>query len=187
MYSACWGPLHLNHQCDNVIQNLTPFLMVGCWQLSDPTTQLPVCSKPGQADATAHVVLPLVPVGTQSTRALTPTWESPRTTCNHSETCTCWLSSHFQTCLGVCTAPLAEPRYESNKLFHTLLVHVRDDQSQHSNQILGWGGSTSLPSDWDKRLAMFSPLPSPPPLLSLITIIIFGWTTWELFVDIMMI
>lgn len=150
-------------------------------------SQLLVCSKPGQADATAHVVLPLVPVGTQSAWALTPTWESPRTTCNHSETCTCWLSSHFQTCLGVCTSPLAKPRYESNKLSHTLLVHVWDHQSRHSNQILGWGGSISLQVT-GTNVWLFSPLPSPPPLLlSLTMIIIFGWTTWELFVDIMMI
>lgn len=144
--------------------------MVPCRQLSDTTTQLPVCSKPRPADPTAHLVLPLVPVGApQSTRAPNPAPPGTAVKPTRAGSQATFRHSFRSLPLSPSEASLWESR-----LFHTLLMLVWDHRSGHPNQISDEVGVLLTPEGLGQTLAMLSSPLSLSLLLSRGRIIIFG-------------
>ena len=125
---------------DNVIQRLTPFLMSHCRQLSDITTQLPICSEPRQAGPTAHVAHPLVPVGSQSTEAPDPAREVPAPPVTAVKPTPAGSGARH-----ICRSPPCPPSKASlwgQQTFPTLLMLVWDRRSGFPNQISDEQGSS---------------------------------------------
>ena len=178
--------LPLCHRCDDVMQRGTPFLMFPCRQLSDTTTQLPICSTPRPADPTPHVGLPLVPVGTQSTRTPNPAQEIPalpEPQWNPHVLAPKPLSDTFS---GVWPTPLAKAHY-GRADFSTRSWCLGGITGLDVQTKFWMRGVHHTPKRLGQTLAMLSSPLSPPPLLSHPRIIIFGWITWELFADVVMI
>lgn len=178
--------LPLCQQCDNVMQPWTPFLMSPCRQLSDTTTQLPICSTPRPADPTPHVGLPLVLVGTQSTRTPNPAQEIPALPGTAVKPTRAGSQATFRHIFRSLARSPSKGSLWQSRLFHTLLMLGWDHRSGHPNQILD-EGVRHTPKGLGQTLATLSCPLSPPPRLSHPRIIIFGWITWELFADVVMI
>lgn len=138
------------------IKSLTPFLMFGCWMLSNLTSLLssstldldklmrrPSAPSFGPTGSSKHSSSP--------TRTRHPI---PVLCSYHNKTWVGWslswaLWSHFWICLGPCPVLPPNLHYVSSKPVHILLVHVWPHPSGHLNQILGmgsiWAGKVTIP------------------------------------------
>ena len=124
------------------MQPWTPFLMFPCRQLSDTTTQLPICSTPRPADPTPHVGLPLGLVGTQSTRTPNPAQEIPALPGTAVKPTRAGSQATFRHIFRSLARSPSKGSLWQSRLFHTLLMLGWDHRSGHPNQILDEGGSS---------------------------------------------